>query len=307
MVNIIERCARSASQWIALLAACLLFAPIAWGQTVNVNRGASVVRCEVTPRGLSLPVVVNGTPVNWIADTGATVTIISDTEASLLRLPLRESSATVRGFSLQTTRAWQTVAPALSIGQNHFRDVTILVVPARELPLTSQPAGRQGIIGLPLLRALGALQWSYDGQCRTGNAISRVDAGTPTRLRIDDRRVYAEVRSDMGPLVFLLDTGNQMKTQLWARFARDFRSLVKEKGRKGAVDINGIGGRSNHDVVFIPGLRILIGNKTILLDQAPVFESMPGLEPVHGLLGMDVLHQAAEITLNFDSMTLTMR
>src|SRR5688572_16065925 len=251
-----ERCTRLTSLCMAVAAVNLVFMPMALGQGMKVDRRGSTVRCEVTRKGLSLPLVVNGTAVNWVVDTGATVNLISDVEAAMLRLPLRESNSVVRGFSLQTTRTWVTTAPSVSIGQNQFRDVTILVVPAGELPLRSQPVGRQGIIGLPLLQALGALQWSYDGQCRTGDAISRTDAGSPTRMRIEGPRTFAEVRSDMGPLVFLLDTGNQATTQLWARFAREFKPLIREKGRKGAVKVNGIGGPSNHDVVFIPGLRI---------------------------------------------------
>jgi hypothetical protein len=47
--------------------------------------------------------------------------------------------------------------------------------------------------------------------------------------------------------------------------------------------------------------------KDVTLARANIFSKPVGNDQQHGLLGMDLLNQAAEVTLDFRSMTLTLR
>ena len=103
-------------------------------------------------------------------------------------------------------------------------------------------------------------------------------------------------------LEFLLDTGNQAGTQLWERFGKDFESLVKERGQ-----VTQIGGATDRDIIVIPGMQLKVGGKDTTVPEGKLFSRPVGDDRFHGLLGMDLLSQATEVTIDFRSMTLTLR
>src|SRR3990170_9094770 len=54
------------------------------GANMRTRRAPASFTCEVTDTGVLLPLTVNGTSVNWLIDTGANVSMISDAEAARL-------------------------------------------------------------------------------------------------------------------------------------------------------------------------------------------------------------------------------
>ena len=143
------------------------------------------------------------------------------------------------------------------------------------------------------------------GVCHTGSTAVRASSlvGSPN-LRYDRLHVVTKVDVDGHTAEFLLDTGNQAGTQLWDRFGRDFDSVVKERGRKGSVRVTQIGGATDRDIIVIPGVQLKVGGKDTSLAEGKLFSRPVGDDRFHGLLGMDVLSQATEVTIDFQSMTL---
>lgn len=194
------------------------------------------------------------------------------------------------------------------IGQTHLENVFFLITPAEEMPWKELPPGKQGILGLPVAIALDALRWTRSGMCHTGSAAgTRSSEGGAPNLRYHRLQVITTVEMDGTALEFVLDTGNQAGTQLWERFGHDFPVLVKERGRKGTVRVTQIGGANDREVVVIPDLRLKVGGRETKLAVGHLFSKPVGDDRFHGLLGTDVLSQAAEVTIDFRSMTLTLR
>jgi hypothetical protein len=123
----------------------------------------------------------------------------------------------------------------------------------------------------------------------------------------DKLHVVTSVEAEGKTLEFLLDTGNQAGTQLWERFGKDFEAVVKERGRPGSVRVTQFGGASERAVVIIPETQLKVGGKDTKLEEGRIFSRPVGDDRFHGLLGMDVLSQAAEVTIDFRSMTSTLR
>src|SRR5262249_3973027 len=116
--------------------------------------------------------------------------------------------------------------------------------------------------------------------------------------------VIVSVQYDDKPLEFILDTGNQAGTQFWERFGSEFSALVRERGTKGSVRITQMGGANDRETMVIPDLRLTVGGKATVLPRANVLSRPVGDSQFHGLLGMDVLNQADEVTIDFRSMRL---
>ena len=85
-------------------------------------------------------------------------------------------------------------------------------------------------------------------------------------------------------------------TDLWARFAKDFPSLLDRYGRKGSKEIGGIGATNVRETTVLPELK-----------PARVLPRPVGNDLRHGLLGMDLLHPAREVVLDFRNMTVTLK
>jgi hypothetical protein len=71
--------------------------------------------------------------------------------------------------------------------------------------------------------------------------------------------------------------------------------------------VNQIGGSSDREVIVLPEVRLRIGGLVTLLRPANVFSRPVGDDRLHGNLGMDLLGQAAEVTLDFQAMELMLR
>ena len=275
---------------------------------MRVRRATATFACEVSETGVLLPLTVNGRRADWLMDTGANVSVISDAEAARLSLVIRASEGRAADLAGGSTGVRLAIAKRVTIGRTQLEDVPFLVTPADQMPWKELPPGKQGIAGLPLAIALDALRWTRTGTCHTGSAALRNGSGlTPSNLRYDKLHVVTSVEAEGKTLEFLLDTGNQAGTQLWERFGKDFEAVVKERGRPGSVRVTQFGGASERAVVIIPETQLKVGGKDTKLAEGRIFSRPVGDDRFHGLLGMDVLSQAAEVTIDFRSMTLTLR
>jgi predicted aspartyl protease len=275
---------------------------------MRVRPGASSFACTVTDTGVRLPVIVNDRRVDWLVDTGANVSIISDAEARRLGFEVRESAGRAGDSAGGSIDVRLAIASQVLIGSTRFEDVAFLVTSSDRMPWLELPAGRQGILGLPLLIALDRLRWTGAGLCHTGSAAgSKPQVTGGPNLRYNRLHVIGTVELEGRTTEFVLDTGNQAGTQLWERFARDFESMVKDRGRKDTARVTQMGGTSVHEVVTIPKVQLKIGDKMTTLEKANVFSRPVGDQRFHGLLGMDVLSQSDDVTIDFRAMTLILR
>jgi hypothetical protein len=255
-----------------------------------------------------LPLTVNGRRVQWLFDTGAGVTLISDAEATRLGLEIRASEGRVSDQNGGNAAARTAIARTVVLGRTQLHDVMFLVMPADQMPWKEWPPGKQGIIGLPVALALDAVRWTRAGTCHSGSrAVAVPTARTSATLRFDDLYVITTVGFDGKSLDFILDTGNQVGTQLWERFGRDFDTLVKAHSRKGTERVRQIGGDNEREITIIPGIGLTVGGKETRLAEGKIFTRPVGNDRFHGLLGMDILSQSTEVTIDFRSMTLTLR
>jgi len=180
------------------------------GANMTVRRKAGIFKCEVSPKGVLLPLTVSGTRVDWLADTGANFSMISDAEATRLGLTILDAEGRVADLAGGTTATRVAVVPRMVIGRTVLEGATFMVFPAGEMPWRELPAGKQGILGLPPLVALDALSWTRSGECRTASAArSRRTSGAEVSTQIGGATerpvmVIPEVRLRLGGIETVL-------------------------------------------------------------------------------------------------------
>jgi predicted aspartyl protease len=270
-----------------------------------VQKQISTVAMQVKDGNLFVPLKINGTGASYIVDTGFSTSAVSESEADRLGLTIHDISTKTDSMTGAPVSIRVAVADNLNIGHIQLANVAFLVYPDKQPPFDELPAGERGILGIPVILALGTIRWTSD---------ATFTAGWPTRARgIEHANLCFEsafpvvhVGFRHSVLDFTVDTGAQ-NTDLYQAFANTFSDLVKS-GKRESHTLTGVGGSANVDSVILPLVTLRIGGRDLLLRPAHVLlEKSSGTSGMfEGNLGMDLLNQAHTITLNFQSMTLTL-
>ena len=265
----------------------------------NEPRRASVFHHEADD--FSVPVSINGHRDDFLFDTGAWQSIVTEAEAKKLGLALGGETHVLTGASGQTATFRTAVAGEVIVGATRFRDVSFgVVAPPEGLPRDLEG----GIVGVPILLALGRIRWSTDGAGEIGGA-ARPHGHSPN-LVFDRHRLLLAADVLGRRVLTTLDTGART-TDLNANFAAAFRDVVDRDGKKGTAAITGAGGTRTFESVELPELAFTIGRATVVLRPASVtFQSIGilGGECCVGNAGHDLLVQTRAFSIDFSTMTL---
>jgi hypothetical protein len=250
-----------------------------------------------------LPASINGIEDNFILDTGAWQSALTEKEAKKLGLTIRDEAATLVDASGTPTVFRTAVADEVVIGAMRFRNVSFAVI----APTGHFQDAELGIIGMPILLAIGTIQWSTDGTVTLGEAIPSGSVHTTPNLAFDRSRLLLSAGVLDKTVLTTLDTGANT-TELNANFADTFPDVVRTAGKRGKADITGIGGSRTFDSVELPELRFTIGAKNVTIRPASVtlqrIETMGG-DCCVGNAGHDLLLQGRGFSIDFSRMTLT--
>jgi predicted aspartyl protease len=249
----------------------------------------------------NVPVRVNGLDGQWIFDTGANISTLTETEAKRMGLSVRETRAHVIGSTQKRNALQLAVASDVQLGAAHIHNVVFLVLADRALHVGPLHYQITGILGLPVLRALRRLEISNAGLFRV-HPRETIPEETPN-LFFDGASPIVEVDHGQHRLQMFLDTGANA-TVLYPSFldavGRDENLRLQTKREK----LAGAGGIIQRTTEVVPALEIEIFGKLISLTKLSLLsEAPPGNARYRdGVIGMDALWSG--FRLDFDAMRL---
>ena len=253
-----------------------------------------------------LPITINGMQATYWFDTGANVSVLSESEAK--RYGLRILAAPVKIGDVTGTALDSRVAVAdeVSIGSIRLKHVAFLVLSSQQPPFDQSPPGEGGLIGLPVLLALQKFSWGADKTFEIGpkslnKAVSHAD------LCFDGQHPVAQVQYEGRRLAFILDTG-ATNTDLYPPFAEMFPELMRTATKTDSYKMEGAGGAKTLNAAVLPSLPLSIGGFPVVLKPAGILRefTVENSKFFHGNLGIDLLQQAHKTTFDFRAMTLTL-
>jgi predicted aspartyl protease len=254
-----------------------------------------------------LPFSINGVHATYWFDTGAELSVLTESEAK--RFGLREHQASVHVGDVNGTQVNTRIAVAdeLAIGSIRIRHVAFLVLPDDQPPFNEQSPGSRGLIGIPVLLAFSRFVWGADRTFEIGPESShkRVpNAG----LCFDGNHPLVQLEYDNRPLDFALDTG-ATNTDLYPPFGSAFPELIHSATKTDSYKMEGVGGAKYMEAATLESLKFSIGGFPVMLKSVGVL-----LKPTTdasrffaGNLGIDLLQQAHQTTFDFKAMTLTLQ
>jgi hypothetical protein len=138
---------------------------------------------------LTLPVSIDGKTDEFIFDTGAFQSAVTEREARKLGMTVQDDRRTLTDISGTKTAFRTAVAKEVTLGSMTFRNVSLAVITPGG-PLANVEAG---IIGLPIILAMGGMNWSNSGTAEFGGALP--PSSEESNLVFDGGRLVASRRS----------------------------------------------------------------------------------------------------------------
>lgn len=245
--------------------------------------------------------VGDSTGRGYVFDTGANLSTLMRSEAKALGLQILKAGLQVGTSTGSKVTANLAVAPRVQIGNVVLEDVVFLVVPD-EL-LTFGPTFRiPGIIGFPVIDALGEVQYRHGGVLEMPGTVPQ---RTPQNLALDYLTPLIEVEVMGHNAICDLDTGAN-RTSLHLPFYQRYREAVQAAGQADTIRTAGAGGERRIPAYVLSDLRMALGDTATVLPRVAVYtESVApsGERATDCRLGLDALAGFDGYLLNFRSMT----
>lgn len=261
-----------------------------------VRRGP--VRLE--PTGGRVPVRVDGSERRYALDTGANFSTLMRSEARELGLEIRPAGVELGTATDVRVAADVAVAGAVGLGEAELRNVVFLVLPDAALTF---PGGVEirGLVGFPVLEALGALRFFPDG------AVETAGGGEAGRGEFALEQLTPLVRVGFRgeDLVCRLDTGAD-RTAFYEPFHRRFRAFVEESGRAYTARAGGAGGVREIPAVRLRRIDLEVAGRSVGLEAVDVYGRRLVEEEENYLacnLGRDLLDATGGYVLDFGTMS----
>lgn len=273
-------------------------------QTLTWDGPVHLVTSRNNPLGLiTTELTVNGVKSEWVLDTGANQSVVSRSFASQLHLAMLPGVAHTSGGITGTENALRVaVLPSLPLGGATVHDVPLLVLEDANLTIPNgkgQPYRIAGIIGFPVIRALGRITFHHAGML-DATAGGNADDGEPMELRLLNPVV--EVGVEGQGLPFTLDTG-AAGTTLSVRFYQRFKA-EEQQWKTSETKNFGAGGETTSHSFIVRSMPITVGGRALMLHELAVFpvEQHADIDALFGNMGEDVLQSAQSFTLDFKHM-----
>ena len=255
----------------------------------------------------NVELTVNGVQGPWLLDTGANLSVVSESFAERLELKLLPGVAhTQAGLTGIENPLHVALLPTLQMGGATLRNVVVMVVPDANLNIHLGKSSYQinGIVGAPVLQALGTITFVHDGGFEAG--VTSRPKGTGARMYMKGLTPIVVCDVEGNHLPFALDTGAS-NTNLFVRYFDLFRSESKA-WKKGKERSSGAGGVVKRKVYIQPEVKIGIGDKTVVLKNISIYKSGTGTDTdgLFGNLGEDIPMNFDRFTLDFTNMTFSL-
>ncbi|WP_263416923.1 aspartyl protease family protein [Terriglobus albidus] len=255
---------------------------------------------------LPAPATINGKHVEFFFDNGADLSCISEDEARRLGLAFSKSAG-VLGTMTQSVGFRMATAKQVTIGKMRFRNVSFAVFPDDQPPMSLVPLGHRGIIGLPLMVAIGTFRWDANGTLVIGEEPQEFVPERSNLIFDAGDHIVLQAKFQGEPIWMSLDSG-ATTTDVYAPFARRFSDYLQQHGNAGQNQIIGLGGAESHDSIDVPELSLQIDGKDLTLRPAHIMtKHQDHRDWIFANVGKDLYMQTSAFVLDLHAMRLMLK
>ena len=248
---------------------------------------------------LMTPVKIDTVSEDFIFDTGANLSTISESQALKMNLKIFEQSVDIGSSTQVKVESKLAVAERMYIGDILFENVIFIVMPDEQLTFPQINYAIKGIIGFPVIQQLGEVHLYKNGQI----FVPKIAANKAKQnMFFEGLNPVVEVFSKSDTLLFTFDTG-ATQTELSFKYYNEHKSQVEKKGKLETNERGGAGGIVSVKEYIISNFPMVIGSHETRLRKTRVtLEAYDFNTYFDGNLGQDVLMKFNSLIINFENM-----
>jgi hypothetical protein len=261
--------------------------------------GASTIRMD----GSHIPLRINGKDIALGYDTGADLSVLISSQAREFKLRMVDVPFLVGTITGRSIEARVGVADSVRIGEMTVYNAPFLVMADSHFYFQEYRLQLLGVIGSPLLAAMGEVTFTRDGEL----IVPEAPRDTSLRnLALEGFKPLIEGRYKGRRLTFVLDTGAS-RSDLWPPFLNSFEAEVKQHGSLRNELLRGAGSRREVRAYSLNGFEFQVSGRNVRFLRIPVFMeyTTETSRYFHGNLGQDLVRQFRSMTINFVSMSVS--
>jgi hypothetical protein len=253
---------------------------------------------------LEVPFTVNGKAGDFILDTGASLSVVSESRARMLGITIHEDTFSMSDIAGKRLACHAGTAAELAAGSFRLRNVPFCVLPDNQPGFVADPEASPAILGLPVLMAFGTLRWDTAGNFEIGFPSKRPNL-KDANICFDSSSLLVEATVARRRLSFALDTGNPT-TMLFSSWGDE---TAGPAGKRGKHEFQGLGEAIQVEAADVGPLQFGVSGRLLSLKAVPML-----IEPIDaectncsGNAGMDLFDSAHRVTIDFGAMKLTIQ
>ena len=247
------------------------------------------------------PVKSCGIADEFIFDTGANLSTITESSAKKMGLTMYESEITVESSTHIKVKTKLAAADSLYVGNILFENVVFLVAPDEQLSFPTLDYYISGIIGFPVIHQMEEVRLQKDGSIVVPQ---KAEDKSFQNLCLEALHPIILAKSGSDTLLFTLDTGAKTTT-LSKLYYEKYKEYVEKNGELGKTAHGGVGGIVEVEEYELSDFPLTIGSQICTLPVISVeLDEYSYNKYYEGNMGQDVMTQFNEMILNFKYMYL---
>ncbi len=243
----------------------------------------------------NLPVSNGADSLGFIFDTGANISTVTESVAARFGMTLMDSVIDVTSITGNKIKSRIAVCKDLYLRSIHIKNAVFLVFPDAALYIPQISYQINGILGFPVIEALGEVQIS-----REDEFVVPLQHSAPTQLNLalDFLTPVIEIAGDS----YTFDTGAD-ETMLYKPYYQKYPKKFRGKRERKRLKFGGAGGSVTRKGYLID-FEARLGDQNIRLRKIMAF-SEPTRENIDGYfgnIGQDLIGKFDRMILNFKTM-----
>lgn len=249
-------------------------------------------------RHLMIPVKCGGIADEFIFDSGANISTITDSCAKKMGLTIYQTDITVGTSTDIDIEAQLAVADSLHVGDILFENVVFLVAPAEQMTFKEFDYEIHGIIGFPVFFQMGEICMQQDGTITVHREPQNRELNN---MFLDGLVPVVQVLTDNDTLLCNFDTG-ATSSDLSKQYYDRHQSEIHENGILDTIKRGGAGGIVQVETYKLHNFNYRIGNSTGTLPEINVSLQDYDFNKFDGNIGQDIINQHNKLIINFSNM-----
>jgi hypothetical protein len=255
-------------------------------------------------RAMYVPVKIRGKEYQFVFDTGAAMSMVSEEIAKEIGLKVVYDSLKITGICSATGKIG--VLDKLSVGEIVYQNSLFIVAPPIEAVDTIVKI--DAILGIDFMKAVGEMQIFPKENKIVFPAKQTPQPDFGSNLYFENKRPLLKTAFGNETLKLIFDTGNSGCTFLQSTYYQKHKSIFDLFGVKETTLSGGFGCIKETEIYTLSEMPLKVGNKHFTQKQVQLHLENSGdnEDAEDGNIGMDFVELWDKITLNFDKMFVEM-